>query len=202
MQLFSNFSVNIAMYERPEDRQLVEDILQGRKGAFEELLRAYKKLVIHIVSSMIYHSADREDICQDVFIKIFQKLSSFRHEAKLSTWIGRITYNCCLNYLEKKKTFLMEDFWQEKNWDDVEGDIISPVESAVLTDLKEKVEAEMERMPVTHRLALTLFHLDGLGYSEIAEVMNLPEGTIKSYLFRARHYLKEKLMHHYHLEEL
>lgn len=202
MQLFSDFSVNIAMNGRPEDRRLVEDILQGRKGAFEELLRAYKKLVSHIVFRMIYNSADREDICQDVFFKIFQNLSSFRQEAKLSTWIGRITYNCCLNYLEKKRTFLMEDFWHEKNWDDLEGDIISPADSAVLTDLKEKVETEMEKMPVNHRLALTLYHLDGLGYSEIAEVMNLPEGTIKSYLFRARHYLKKKLMHHYHLEEL
>lgn len=202
MQLFSDFSVNIAMNGRPEDRRLVEDILQGRKGAFEELLRAYKKLVSHIVFRMIYNSADREDICQDVFFKIFQNLSSFRQEAKLSTWIGRITYNCCLNYREKKRTFLMEDFWHEKNWDDLEGDIISPADSAVLTDLKEKVETEMEKMPVNHRLALTLYHLDGLGYSEIAEVMNLPEGTIKSYLFRARHYLKKKLMHHYHLEEL
>jgi len=202
MQLFSDFSVNIAMNGRPEDRRLVEDILQGRKGAFEELLRAYKKLVIHIVFRMIYNSADREDICQDVFIKIFQNLSSFRQEAKLSTWIGRISYNCCLNYLEKKRTFLMEDFWYEKNWDDLEGDIISPADSAVLTDLKDKVETEMEKMPVNHRLALTLYHLDGLGYSEIAEVLNLPEGTIKSYLFRARHYLKKKLMHHYHLEEL
>ncbi len=202
MQLFSDFSVNIAMHGRPEDRQLVADILQGRKGAFEELLRAYKKLVVHIVFRMINNSADREDICQDVFFKIFQNISSFRQEAKLSTWIGRIAYNCCLNYLEKKKTFLMEDFWQEKNWEDVEGDIISPVESAVWTDLKVKVMTEMERMPVNYRLALTLFHLDGLGYREIAEVMNLPEGTIKSYLFRARYYLKKKLMHHYHLEEL
>lgn len=202
MQLFFDFSVNIAMNGRPEDRQLVADILQGRKGAFEELLQAYKKLVVHIVFRMVYNSADREDICQDVFFKIFQKLSSFRQEAKLSTWIGRIAYNCCLNYLEKKKTFLMEDFWPEKNGDDIERDLISPVESAVWIDLKEKVETEMSRMPVNHRLALTLFHLDGLKYSEIAEVMNLPEGTIKSYLFRARHYLKKKLMHHYHLEEL
>jgi RNA polymerase sigma-70 factor (ECF subfamily) len=152
---------------------------------------------------MIHHSSDREDICQDVFLKIFQNLPSFRQEAKLSTWIGRIAYNSCLNHIEKKKTFLMEDYWRpEQNWEDIEGSTTSPAEAAEVSDLNAKVQAEMEKMPAYHRTALTLYHVDGLGYEEIAEVMNLPEGTIKSYLFRARQYLKKKMMVHYQMQEL
>jgi len=135
-------------------------------------------------------------------MKIFQNLSSFRQEAKLSTWIGRIAYNSCLNHLDKKKTNLLEDYWRpEQNWEDVQGDSASPAEAAELSDLKTKVQWELEKMPAKHRTALTLFHVDGLGYEEIAEVMNLPEGTIKSYLFRARHYLKKKMMNHYQMQE-
>jgi len=186
-----------------DDWQLIRNILEGKDGAFEVLIENYKKLVIHIVFRMIYHPSDREDICQDVFMKIFQNLSSFRQEAKLSTWIGRIAYNSCLNHLDKKKTNLLEDYWRpEQNWEDVQGDSASPAEAAELSDLKTKVQWEMGKMPAKHRTALTLFHVDGLGYEEIAEVMNLPEGTIKSYLFRARHYLKKKMMDHYQMQEL
>jgi len=202
MQHFGVFSVNITMEERLDDWQLIRNILEGKDGAFEVLIENYKKLVIHIVFRMIYHPSDREDICQDVFMKIFQNLSSFRQEAKLSTWIGRIAYNSCLNHLDKKKALLMEDYWRpEQKWEEVQGDTASPADTAELSDLNEKVQWEMEKMPAKHRTALTLFHVDGLGYDEIAEVMNLPEGTIKSYLFRARHYLKKKMMNHYQMQE-
>jgi RNA polymerase sigma-70 factor (ECF subfamily) len=203
MQHFSDFSVNIAMEERLDEWQLIRNILEGKNGAFEVLIENYKKLVIHIVFRMVYHPSDREDICQDVFMKIFQNLSSFRQEAKLSTWIGRIAYNSCLNHLDKKKAHLRQDHWQpEQNWEDIQGDSASPAEAAEMSDLKTKVQQEMEKMPAKHRIALTLFHVDGLGYEEIAEVMNLPEGTIKSYLFRARQYLKRKMMDHYQMKEL
>ena len=202
MQHFGVFSVNITMEERLDDWQLIRNILEGKDGAFEVLIENYKKLVIHIVFRMIYHPSDREDICQDVFMKIFQNLSSFRQEAKLSTWIGRIAYNSCLNHLDKKKALLMEDYWRpEQKWEEVQGDTASPADTAELSDLNEKVQWEMEKMSANHRTALTLFHVDGLGYDEIAEVMNLPEGTIKSYLFRARHYLKKKMMNHYQMQE-
>jgi RNA polymerase sigma-70 factor, ECF subfamily len=202
MQHFIGISVNIPMEDKRDDWQLIRDILQGKGGSFEELIQAYKKLVMHIVFRMIHHPADREDICQDVFLKIFQNLSSFRQEAKLSTWIGRIAYNSCLNHIEKKRTFLMEDFWRaEQSWEEVEGSSSSPADAAELSDLKTKVQSEMEKMPANHRTALTLFHVDGLGYDEIAEVMNLPEGTIKSYLFRARQYLKKKMIVHYQMQE-
>jgi RNA polymerase sigma-70 factor (ECF subfamily) len=97
----------------------------------------------------------------------------------------------------------MEDYWRpEQNWEDIEGSTTSPAEAAEVSDLNAKVQAEMEKMPAYHRTALTLYHVDGLGYEEIAEVMNLPEGTIKSYLFRARQYLKKKMMVHYQMQEL
>jgi RNA polymerase sigma factor (sigma-70 family) len=188
---------------RYDDRQLIRDILQRKAGAFEELILAYKRLVMHIVFRMIHHPSDREDICQDVFLKIYQNLASFRQEAKLSTWIGRIAYNSCLNHIEKKKDHLLEDYWQpDQNWEDLQGLTTSPAEAAELSDLNSKVQMEIAKMPANQRTALTLYHVDGLGYQEIAEVMNLPEGTVKSYLFRARQYLKKKLTSQYQMQEL
>jgi RNA polymerase sigma factor (sigma-70 family) len=188
---------------RYDDRQLIRDILQRKAGAFEELILAYKRLVMHIVFRMIHHPSDREDICQDVFLKIYQNLASFRQEAKLSTWIGRIAYNSCLNHIEKKKDHLLEDYWQpDQNWEDLQGLTTSPAEAAELSDLNSKVQMEIAKMPANQQTALTLYHVDGLGYQEIAEVMNLPEGTVKSYLFRARQYLKKKLTSQYQMQEL
>lgn len=187
--------------KNPKD--LVEKILSGNTAVFKNLIEQYQRLVSHIVFRMIPKQADREDICQDVFIQVYQNLGKFKFESKLSTWIARIAYNRCINYLEKKKTPLFDDLSPaeesiEKQYDDN----FTPDTFTEHQDRSSRLQAEINKLPVQFRTILTLYHLDEMKYQEIAEIMDLPDGTVKSYLFRARKLLKQRLTAKYKSEEL
>ncbi len=181
----------------------IERILAGDHKAFEAFVERYQRLVSHIVFRIIPNDEDRRDICQDVFIKIHRSLGSFRHESKLSTWIGRVAYNRCLNYLEKKKLPLYEDLCQEgETVDSVIGSAVRPDEYTENRDRSARLCHEIAGLPAQFRTIVTLYHLDEMTYHEIGDIMKLPEGTVKSYLFRARKLLKERLLAKYQPEEL
>lgn len=188
------------MAERP---QQIERILSGDHKAFEEFVKQHQRLVSHIVFRMVPNEEDRKDICQDVFLKVHQNLAGFRHESKLSTWVGRVAYNRCLNHLEKKKVPLFEDHCPEgATIDSVIGQSIQPDEYAEHQDLATLLRAEIAELPTQYRAIVSLYHLDEMTYKEIGEITRLPEGTVKSYLFRARKLLKERLAAKYQPEEL
>lgn len=184
-------------------RSLVERIIAGDIGAFRSFIQQYQRLVSHIVFRMVSNQADREDICQDVFVKVYQNLKDFQFESRLSTWIAKIAYNTSINFLEKRKNLLLGDLpSQGGSLDGFSANDILPDESAEKNDLSFRLQAEIEKMPIHFRTILTLYHLDEMSYDEISEIMQLPEGTVKSYLFRARRLLKERLISKYKKEEL
>lgn len=187
-----------------EPKYLIERILAGDTQAFHSLITEYQRLVSHIVFRMVLNETDREDVCQDVFIKVYRNLSKFQFESKVSTWVAKIAYNTCINYLKKKKVSLFDDFFSspDESIDNYLRDSDSPVDFAVKEDLSSRLQNEINNLPPQFRTIITLYHLDEMRYGEIAEIMGLPEGTVKSYLFRARKRLKERLMSKYLKEEL
>lgn len=203
LQHFSNISVNISMrtrYVKSEEKKLIHQVLKGHKDAFRTLVENYKNLVAHIVFRMINGTEDQEDVCQDIFIKIYENISNFRLQSKLSTWIGRITYNTCLNYLEKKRALICDDVMTEKfSSNAFENSFLADVVEA---DIKEKLLFEVDRLPEIYRVIITLYHLEGMKYQDISQVLDKPVGTIKSYLYRARQELRIALQKRYHKEEL
>ncbi len=194
------------------DKKRVQQILSGDMNAFRSLIADFQRLVCHVVFRMVTNETDREEICQEVFIKVHQNLKVFQFKSKLSTWIGRIAYHTCVNYLKKKKLPLYDDFLRNdvKNGklnsekpDGIEGFATSvrmPDDNVIRSETMHFVYAEIEKLPPDFRAILTMFHLDEMKYAEISEVMDLPEGTVKSYLFRARKLLKERLLEKYTLE--
>jgi len=186
-----------------ENRNLVRRILAGETHIFEKLVRNYQRLVSHIVFRMIPNEMDREDICQDVFIKVYQNLSNFRFDSKLSTWIAKIAYNRCVNFLEKKKIPLFDDISEdEKAVERYAGNDPCPDEYTQARDLKKLLQREIDKLPIQYRTIITLFHLEEMNYAEIGKITGLPDGTVKSYLFRARKALRERLESKYQPEEL
>jgi RNA polymerase sigma factor (sigma-70 family) len=184
-------------------RRLVRTILTGDKEAFRALVERYQRLVSHVVFRMIPNQADREDLCQEVFLKVYENLPTFRFDAKLSTWIARIAYNTSVSHLEKAKAYLYE---RESAEDDplkrITDSSALPDEYAQARDLSCRLAGEIEGLPVLYGTILNLYHLEGMSYDEIRQIMQLPEGTVKSYLFRARRLLKERLLAKYQREEL
>ena len=186
-----------------DGRELIARIVAGEARAFEEFVRQYQRLVSHIVFRMIDNVHDREDICQEVFLAIYEHLPTFRWDAKLSTWVARITYNRCLTHLEKMKVPVWSDFpGEEQSFDNISGDGKTPEECLEEQDLTVRLHEEIGRLPAMFRTIVTLYHLDEMSYHEIGEIMGLPEGTVKSYLFRARKLLRERLLSKYRLEEI
>ncbi len=185
------------------DTFLIKKIIAGDTNTFQILIDEYKRLVSHIVFKMINKETEREDICQDIFIKVYQNLSNFKYKSKLSTWIARIAYNTCINYLEKKKLPFFNDLTPgEESTDNISGNNLNPHKYTEKQDISAHLHSEINQMPVNYRTILTLYHIDEMSYKEIGEILNLAEGTIKSHLFRARKLLKERLMSKYKQEEL
>jgi RNA polymerase sigma-70 factor (ECF subfamily) len=201
LQHFDEKTVNMIMerVERsPDLTQILEEIQNGNVDAFIKIIEEYKKLVAHIVFRMVGNPADREDLGQEIFIKVYQNLSKFRFESKFSTWISKIAYNTCLNFLNKKSTQISKTYASiEKDWDISLSNQLTPLSELEESELKNRLNQEIMNLPVHYRMAITLFHLQELSYQEISEIMNIPEGTVKSYLYRARQCLKEILEKEY-----
>ena len=185
-----------------KDRILIKKVLRGNLKSFQELIKSHQRLVAHVVFRMVSNREDQEEICQEVFIKVYQNLSQFKFESKLSTWIGRIAYNTALNYMRKEKVTLMDDLRSETDHGTDHANTLALLESDTptpdqLTESHDRfsiIHKQMKKLPAIQRTILTLFHLEQMSYQEIGEIMHLPEGTIKSYLFRGRKKLKDVLV--------
>lgn len=195
VQLRREITVIYSKVGMADQRQLVERIVAGDKNSFRALVKDYQRLVSHIVFRMIPPGPDREDLCQEVFVKVYQNLRNFRFDAKLSTWIARITYNSCLNFLDKKHLPLYDDLVEEDRPFEpaAPDDSARPDRAYESSRTGEIVRNEISRLPAVYKTLITLYHLEQMSYTEIGRIMNMPEGTVKSYLFRARKMLKGRL---------
>ena len=175
------------------DAELVKQILNGNNNAFRYLVAKYQKLVLHVVGRIVQRHDEAEDISQEVFIKVFSKMKRFRGESRLSTWIATIAYNTSISHVRKMARR------GEQSYDDKPALIALERDELMTHKMVEKEEAKtilmemIESLPVNYRTVLTLFHLEEFSYKEIKEITGMPEGTIKSYLSRARNLLKAKL---------
>ena len=194
------------------DQQLVAQVLGGNTAAFGQLMQRTEGLVTQLVFKMIRHPADRPDIAQVVYLKAFKNLAGFKFHAKLSTWVGQITYNTCLHYLEKKQLVLLDpaettpaDAAEEGHRAPpplVAGPDSDPETALFGHDLAGILGTAIEQLPPLYRTLVALYHQQELSYEEIAQITSLPDGTVKNYLFRARKLLKQQLLTRYHRDDL
>ena len=189
--------------EKKAAQDLIQRIGAGDKEAFRTLIEKYQRLVINIVFRMITNANDREDVCQDIFLRIYNNLSGFRFQSKLSTWIAQIAYNRSINFLQKKKIPLFHDTCSDTlSIENISDNHNTPDRILEEKDIMNRLQHEIDQLSIPFRTILTLYHLQDMSYLEISRIMNLPVGTVKSHLFRARKSLKEGLLSKYNKEEL
>ncbi len=191
------------------DRDLIKKVLDGDPNTFKIIISQTQRLVIQIIYKMVNNQEDREDLTQEVYLKVYNKLSSFRFNSKLSTWIGTITYNTCINHLEKKKIPLLDLNTNDaiNMWDAINNHSIDSVDNFTEKYVLKKersliLKSEVEKLPPLYKTIITLFHVEELSYNEISKITNLPEGTLKSYVFRARKKLRENILLNYKKDDL
>lgn len=184
-----------------DDRVLVSKVLAGDLQAFRLLIKQHERLVAHMIGRLVKSEEDKEELCQDVFLRVYDKLKEFSFNAKLSTWIATIAYRYAINHIRKNK---MEyaDIPDEERFTKQFVSEESPELLVEEQDMDNFVLSLVDKLPPQYRLILTLYHLEGMTYPEICEVTDMPEGTVKNYLFRARNLLKEKVKKHLGKEEL
>jgi RNA polymerase sigma factor (sigma-70 family) len=201
--------VNDTIRNNPGDKQLIDRILRGDNQAFGIIIRNTEKLVAQIVCRMISRPEDRKDLAQDIYLKVFHNLPGFKFQSKISTWIARIAYNACLSWIDKKRPPLTynlnhEDFAERLPDSRYNSSSYRNESEAILSrkELSEILTREIEGLPPLYKTLIVLYHNESMSYEELSQITELPVGTVKSYLFRARKMLKENLLIKYKKEAL
>jgi RNA polymerase sigma-70 factor (ECF subfamily) len=176
-----------------DDRRLVAEVLAGRPGAFERLVREYQGLCWHIVQRMVRHPEDTRELCQEVFLRVHRSLHQYRFDAPLKAWIGQVAWSIARRHLERKRIPIVDSLDEGASLLDNIGDGHDLEDAFGDGQVQSKLHAAIERLPPLQRTILTLYHLDEVPIGEIAGITGLAEGTIKSHLFRSRQRLRELL---------
>jgi len=181
------------MASEPADVDLIREVLAGRVERFEILIRRYRRLVATAALRMGIPREEIEDVSSEVFYKVYRSLGRYRPEHALSTWLYRITVNAALDH---RRSTRHESRMEELSPTLSDGRP-SLDEAASDRERARLLQEALRRIPGHYRAPLVLAHIEGLPLEEIARALELPEGTIKSRLFRARAMLKEIIRRHY-----
>jgi RNA polymerase sigma-70 factor, ECF subfamily len=177
-----------------DDLLLVTASKNGDQEAFAQLVQRYQRLVFNLVYRMLQQYEEATEITQETFLAAWQGLPSFRGDARFPTWLYRIAYNCSLKQLEQRKRdrALQVALEAEKTLENINDE---QRENAELDarDRQILVQEHLSYLPAKYRIVLILRHLQDMTYEEMAEILTMPIGTIKTHLFRARNLLKERL---------
>lgn len=168
------------------ERELVERCRRGEEGAFQELVERYKDLVFALIARTVQDRSRAEDLAQDVFLRIHRGLPYFRGEARLSTWIYRIVANVCFQEPDGRSTVPLDEARSDhvaSSGDRRFGDF----------ELRDRLEKAIARLPAHYRLLVAAHYLDGVRYEDLAEALQLPLGTVKTQLYRAKRQLRHLL---------
>lgn len=184
---------------REEELHLIDLVLAGEGEAFEGLVLEYQKKIYNLCLRMTRNHSDAEEVAQETFLKAFRSLGSFRRDSSFYVWLYRIASNLCIDLLRREKQRGPE-LLSLDGGEETERPLELPDMGALPEELLEKKElraalqAGIDALPARQRQILSLRGLCGLSYSEIAEVLDLEEGTVKSRISRARAALMKHLL--------
>lgn len=179
------------------ERDLIRRCKAGDEDAWREFIDTYKHVVYSFAYDMLRNPEDAEDVAQEVFINAFRAIGSFRGDARISTWLYRVTKNACLNFIRQRERSTWESLDdQDGNWEellDCDDEMPTPEELMLTNELREVVRGKIDELPPIYRTAIIMCDMRQLSYDEAARILGVPVGTLKSQVFRARRMLKEKL---------
>jgi RNA polymerase sigma-70 factor (ECF subfamily) len=178
--------------EEVDERALIERCRTGDDTAFGELVDTYKNLVYGLVHRLVGDPSQADDIAQDVFLKIHRGLPYFRGDARLSTWIYRIVQNVCFE-ARAKRASAAAHVTSAYHRDGRAFDTGRPDAAFADFELRDRLEKAIAQLPDQYRVLIAAHYLDGIQYEALAEALDMPLGTVKTHLYRAKRRLRELL---------
>ena len=176
------------------DGELIQTAIRGREDGFEELVRRYQRPITGYIYRMLNNYDASLDVTQEVFIKVYNSLERYSSEYKFSTWIYRIAHNAAIDYMRRNS--VNQQSIEAENADgtyqlQIESPQPNPEQERERSEWRTEIETVVKCLPQVYRELILLRHAQDLSYDEIAEVTNLPLGTVKNRLFRAREMMRE-----------
>ena len=189
-------------YGEHSDQELVRLCLKSDERAARELVDRFQRPVFSLVYRMVRDRELAEDLTQEVFVRTFNNLQRYDRSYKFSSWLFKIAYNLTVDYLRKKRVKTISIHGspdavtperQEATSLALESDTESPAAMTESKELAGYLEEAIAKLRPEYRTAILLRHVEGRAYEEIADIMDVPLGTVKTYIFRARRELREHL---------
>lgn len=172
------------------EKMIVKEAAAKNPAAFSQLIFLYKKRIVAVGRRFFYNQNDIDDFLQEVFIKIYENLDKFQGNSRFSTWITRIAYNTAINF--KIRTKKSENLCEE-----TQSNLVSNYETPEETQLKqltrEAINNAVKQLPENYKKCIELYFYNNMTYEEIAETTDIPLNTVKTYIFRAKKELYQKL---------
>lgn len=182
-----------------EDQELVKLILEKNdEKAFRTLEKKYSKIIAGLIRRMVKDEDDVADLVQETFIKVYNSIKSYKFEYSFAAWIYRIASNNCIDFIRRKKFHFIPIQTDNKKFDDeqfieIEDTDKTPDDKIIEKEQQEILQKAIEDLPEKYREIIKLRHYEELDYLEIAKKLNMPLGTVKATLFRARKILQLNL---------
>lgn len=178
-----------------DDRRLIAECLGGRQDAFGELVSRYQSRLYNAAVRLLDHSEDAADVVQEAFLNAYQALHSFKGESEFFTWLYRIAFNTAISLKRKKRASVSLDAGGPDAGvePDDPSDYVKPGAALERTEEESQLQEALNRLSHEHREVLVLKDIEGMKYEEIADILGVPVGTVRSRLHRARLELRELL---------
>ncbi len=176
------------------DVELIAKAISGREDGFEEIVRRYQRPITNYVFRMLNDYDSSLDVTQEVFIKVYNSLERYSSEYKFSTWLYRIAHNAAIDYIRRRSPNQQSIETENKDGAyqlQIESPNPTPEQDRERSEWRTEIEAVVKCLPSVYRELILLRHAQDLSYDEIAEITNLPLGTVKNRLFRAREMMRE-----------
>lgn len=186
------------------DQEIVALAKEGREAAYRELIRRYERPIFSLILRMVRDRQLAEDLSQETFIKALNAIGSYRPEFKFSSWIFKIANNAAIDQLRRREvgTLSIDGAPNATSAEDIEATALqvgdkgeTPLAELEARELGSHIERAIAQLRPEYRSCIMLRHVEGLAYEEIAQLLDLPLGTVKTYIHRARHELRDMLAH-------
>ena len=181
-----------------EEDNLVQKAREGDTRAFAELVRAHQQFAYHVALRALNNTQDAEDIVQEAFVKAWESLTSFRHDSRFRTWLYRIVMNLCYNQLPRLRKDInaldQDSIHLELSDTNLDMDPVLRLEGKETLTF---IQQQIKYLPDQYRIMLLLRYQQGCSYAEISEILDVPLGTVKTGIFRARERLKDAVYQYF-----